>query len=390
MPYTAPKVYRAETLTGTYSELTGIQSVNITRGRQRSQDPFSGSTCVIELIPANSYAIPLALGQFVDIRDSNSAASPCYYAGRITDIQRRYDVPYNSGTGAAPGDRITLVVSGGLGVVGANITNITTNLLNGYDAISQISGIFAGAVYVFINAPYNFIPPDKDIWSGVFTSGQTIQAGTSGLSVVSKLLNMAQWIADDYDQTRAQYGGYNYGIVVQPPGASGTPITFTDDGSAGFKYQTIEYLSSLQSSFSTIAVEPDGLTKQFSTNVSSTLNNTLTVETYDQTTTQAKNLADYLLTVSTQSQPAPFVIETSSAASDTAGELGRFTTYPIGTAATVKFRGSTVFAMVQGWSIAYYADMARVRCYLSPSLGTWFTLNSTAFGVLDTNRLGYP
>ena len=391
MPYTPPKVFYSATSNGSYTELTGIQSININRGRQRAQDPFNGSSCVIELIPANSYALPLALGQFVDVRDSNSGTSPCYYSGRIIDVQRRYDMPYNAGTGAAPGDRITLTISGGVGAISTQVLESAVSTTAGLDAITQITAFEGRNVTTEFNGNPTYPPPSfEPVYAGVFVSSQTFNVGTPNLSIISTLLNMAQWTIDDGDYQRLGSGTELYKVEVYPSGATGATVTFTDDGTAGYRYQAIEYVSSLQSSFSTVAVEPAGLARQVEFNASAALNSSLTISTYDQTTTQADNLAAYVLLVSAQAQPAPFMVETSSAATDTAGELGRFMTYPVGTTAVVKFRGSTVFATVQGWSIAYYPDMARVRCFLSPSLGTSFTLDSTSFGVLDTNRLGYP
>ena len=380
MPYTAPKVCYSATVNGTYTELTGVQSVNISRGRQRSTDAFSGSSCVVEIIPANSYALPLAIGQFLDVRTTNSGASPCFYSGRITDVQRRYSIPYNSATGAAPADRIFLTVSGGTGVIGAQVTDSTTFLTGGSDVILEAQNRAEGGAGVYAS---NIVT-----YPSVLCSAQTIAIGTSLMTTISQLLNTAQWVIDDGDQGRVRVSSYDYACVFYPSSATGANIAFTDDGTAGFKYSNIEYVSSLQSSFSAVVVQPEGLTSQVA--LTGNLRNSFVLKSFDQTTAQAQNLANYFLTVSQQTTPTPFVIQTSTAVSDTAADLGRYMTYPIGTAVTVKFRGTTVFATVQGWSFGYYPDMANVQVYLSASLGTPFTLDSSAFGVLDTNRLGYP
>jgi hypothetical protein len=74
----------------------------------------------------------------------------------------------------------------------------------------------------------------------------------------------------------------------------------------------------------------------------------------------------------------------------TAAYTGSGVTVNLGAAVTVIFRGTTVTAQIQGINTTFYPDYATVQLFLSPSLGTPFTLNSSAFGVLDANRLGYP
>lgn len=389
MPYTPPKVYYSTSLMGTYTELTGITAINISRGRQHAHDPFSGSVCVIEIIPANSYATPLAVGQFLDIRDSNSGSSGAYYQGIIRDVRRTYEIPYNSSTGAAPADRITLTVAGGTGVMGSSLYKQAQTRISGdvmWEVIFDTNGVEIARPTVGV--------ANQETPTGIIQSstafGGGVGAGTSVLAYKSVQLATAQWVIDDGDNQRNSI--YDVRANVFPINGWGTPISFVDDGSTGtevFRYSGIEYLSGAQTSYSRVVVQPDGLTAQ-SSEQSTTAKNGLSIDTYDSSTTQAKSLADYVLLVNSQTTPAPFVIQTTTAITDTAGKLGKIESYPVGLGVTVKFRGTTVYATVQGWQFGYYPDMATIQVFLSPSLGTPFTLDSTAFGVLDTNRLGYP
>ncbi len=88
MPYTAPTVNYCATMAGTYTTLTGVQSVSISRGRRYFQDNFQASQCVVELIPATSYSPELAIGQFIDVRVANTATSRAFFTGQITDVER--------------------------------------------------------------------------------------------------------------------------------------------------------------------------------------------------------------------------------------------------------------------------------------------------------------
>jgi hypothetical protein len=385
MAYTPPKVFYSTTYDGTYTELTNIQAITIVRGRQRFVDPFQGSQCIIELIPANTYAIALAVGQVLDIRSSNSGSSPAMFCGQITDVQRSYGIPYNAAnTPNAPADRIILTVTGGTGVLGGQILDFALPLSAGADAVGSASQAVSG-----VQTPqgYNSFDPV----SGVTISGVTFPVGSTALDLQNVCLRTAQWSIDDGDTMRTSRSGpYNSAVMYYPASATGTTITFSDAGTVGaYRYNEIEYLSSIQQTFGSVGVKPDGLAAQFST-ASGDFKNTIYFTTVDQTTTQAANLALYIRTTANQTTPVPFVIRTSTAVADGVDVLARLETYPVGTAVNVIFRGTSVTATVQGWSFAFYPDRCNVQAFMSASLGTPFTLDSTSFGVLDTNRLGYP
>ena len=381
MAYTPPKVWYSATVNGTYTELTGVQSINITRGRQRSTDAFAASQCVIELIPANSYSPALALGQFLDIRASNSASSAASFVGRITDVERSYGIPYNaSNTIAAPADRIVITCTGATGVAAGQSTTASFTLDTNYSSITNLFTFLQ--TYAEVNTE-TYGSGD----SSAYVSTQTIDAGSQVWDVTNQLLRTAQWFIDDDDAGRQQLSARDFKIAVRSPGTT-TSVTFKDNASAGYKYSGLDYLSTLQQTFSSVVVEAEGLAAQISS--SGTLLNSYKFSTYNKTTGDALSLASYVRTLSAETAPTPFVVKTSTAVDDTVTTLSQFVSYPVGIGVTVLFRGTTVFATVQGWQFGFYLDYATVSCFLSPSFGTPFTLDSTLFGVLDTNRLGYP
>lgn len=379
MTYTPPKVWYSATVGGTYTELTGIQSINISRGRQRFIDPFAGSTCTIELIPANSYSPDLAIGQFLDIRASNSASSPAVFVGHITDIERSYGIPYDAGnTIAAPADRITISCTGGTGAAASLAITADFDMLTGLSSIVELNGLLQTYSDVSV---VNY----GDFLAAAPASIQTITAGAQVWDVANQLLRTAQWFIDDEDQARNAL--VNYAVSLRAPGTT-TTVTFQDDNTSGFRYSGLDYLSSVQQTFSSVVVEPTGLTPQYAE--SGDLLNSYTLSTYNATTGDAYSLASYLLALSSETEPTPFMIRTSTVVDSGVDVLARFMDYPVGIGVKVVFRGTTVGATVQGWNFGFYPDQATVACYLSPSLGTPFTLDSSLFGVLDTNRLGYP
>ena len=379
MPYTAPTVNYSATNNGTYTTLTGVQSVVVRRGRQRFQDPMPQSSCTIELIPANSYALPLAVGQFIDVRDANTSTSPCYFAGQITDVIRTYDIPFNSGTGAAPGDRITITATGGTGALGS-ATLINYSMPEQAVSVS-LDGLASQANVLFIYED-----------NTVFNSAQTLNVPL--LNAVNTLMQTGQMLMDDLDTERS---GSKRGLYIYNNTAKTPAYTYSDTGATRFK--TLEYQSSVQDVFNYVEVDPVGLANQV-TNSGTPPYNALTYTTYNRSTADALSLSGYLFSLlSGQLTPVPSVLATDTATADgcmTVARIPKGSGSPvsggqvIGAMASITFRGSTVAGQIQGINASFYADRASVQLYFSPSLGVSFTLDSTTNGVLDTNRLGYP
>lgn len=378
MSYTPPTVNYSATHNGTYTTLTGVQSVSIRRGRQYFQDPFSQSICTIELIPATSYALPLAVGQFVDVRDSNIASSPCYFEGQITDVTRTYEMPYNNATGAAPSDRITLTLTGAVGNIGsATLQNF--NMVAFSDVSNTLFEVGANT-NVTVFAENNSI-----LHSGRVYSGPALEA-------VNKLLQTGQMLIDDQDTARL---GTILGCrAVNNIGRNPLGLSYSDTGQTLFK--SLEYQSSVESTFNYVEVEAEGLTPQV-TKASSGRFNSLLYQTYNIDTATALSLSQYLYNLlSGGLAPVPLTIGTDTTAAPNCMTAARIFTsatgnFPvIGQLATITFRGTTVTGQIQGVNANFYLDRAHVQLYFSPSLGVPFTLNSTTNGVLDQNRLGFP
>ena len=385
MAYTAPTVNYSTAVNGTYTTITGVQSVAISRGRQRFQDPFPQSSCVVELIPATSYATPFAIGQYLDVRASNTGNTNCYFQGRITDVERLYSMPYDTGTGYAPEDRIRITATGGTGVLGSN------QLVN-YTFPSQ------NASYIVENLCYkanvdNFgIEPVIGTDLTPILSGQTFSG--SALDLMNIVLrSLVGHIDDVANRTSTQLG-------VMPSGnrPGDSLFIFADTGGINtFRFTDLQFLSSVQNTFNEVNVEAAGLATQSATGTPPL--NSLNYSTYNSTTAQSLNQANYLYAMlSGQVQACPYVIGVSDTAQDGIVETlaqmfnteQTFQRRILQSTARITFRGVTSEGIIQGISAVFYPDNATAQIYLSPSLGQPFTLDSTSFGVLDTNRLGYP
>ena len=401
MAYTAPTVSYATSIGGTYTTLTGVQSILINRGRQRFQDPIPNTVAVIELIPADTYATPLAIGQYLDVRTSNSATAPSWFVGRISDVERVYDIPYNAGTGKAPGDRIIITVQGAIGVAGqaGTLNYAATGVAN--EAMRYALGEADVGYYGYSLTG----SPGYDV-AVTIPSSDILNKGI--LDTLNALARSCNVTFDDMDNQRATYtylsSTYNL-LATTNEWQNYRPFTLSDNPGVGeYKYSQIRYLSGALNAFNSVQVDGydgSGLTPQVS-KTGTPPYNAVVFDTNLNTTANMASLAGFILALNNETSPTPFVVSTSTAVADgcevlaymganpskTVTSLNGAT--PLNSQVTIEFRGTTVVGQLQGLQIAFYPDRANVDFFLSPSLGVPFILDSTSFGVLDTNRLGFP
>jgi hypothetical protein len=390
MPYTTPTVSYAESndLGVSYTALTGIQSISISRGRQRFQDNFPQSSCTIELIPATSYALPLAVGQVIDVRDANDADSPAYFVGIISDINRQYQFPYDTVSGYAPADRITITATGPTGALGKQS-------LSNYSFPSQLvdTTVFDFALSFNVSA-FTYIP------STVSSTGQTFTGGT--LDLTNTLLRTQQYLIDDVDNNRVGdtfFPPLTSTVTTFPAGQGNVNYTFSDAGTVGaFKFSNLQYSSSVQNTFKQVQVVSPGNATQSATSGTAPYN-TLVYDTYALDATQALNLANFILSTKSIDIASPYSISTNTNLSDNCTDISKLSNLNdlsagnlamnLGASVTIIFRGTTATAQIQGINTTFYIDHAAVQLYLSPSLGTAFTLDSTVFGILGGTGIIY-
>jgi hypothetical protein len=385
MAYTCPTVNYSTTLNGTYTQLTGVQSVSIRRGRTYFQDNFAGSRCVIELVPANSYTTPLAIGQYIDVRVTNSASADAYFVGRITDVERTFDIPYSaSATVNAPGDRITITAVGPTGMIASN-TLASYSFFLTYTSGQAVEAASFADVYLFAsNVP-------------VVNSSLTSVSNTGALDVINQLARTDQSVLDDIDNelTTNPYSPPNLNVIAWYHGVNGALTAAFVDTGVGTKYNRLAFKSAAESTFNDVNVVTPGKTTQ-NYQAATGPYNTLDYNTYSNTTTEMLNLATYLYTLlSGQTTVAPFELATDTAIDDTFLSFCYITsptgtlTY-LGAPASIKFRGTTYAATIQSINVNFYPDRATGQFTFAPTLGQPFLLDSNEFGILGTNRLGYP
>lgn len=382
MPYTPPTVNYATTQGGTYTSLTGVQSVSINQGRNYFQDNFQVTTCTVELIPANSYATPLAIGQYLDVRPTNTAADRAYFAGQITDVRRDYEIPYNSGTGAAPADRIVITAVAASGIMAAYTFPTSAGTVGAATVTNQLTSVGTAAGVFWVGSI-----------SSTIQGGAISLPGQGGLDVMNKIARTAQEFLLDYDNHRnGSPGIYGSQLLATSLPGNTQNVTFSDTGA--IRYNQLTYFSSSEMRFNQVNVYPDGLATQSTSGTAPY--NSLDYYTNNASTADGLSLSSLLYNLfNDQTTPAPFVLGTDTAVDDTwlpityFGDQNGNKGY-LGAGCTVTFRSATVLTQIQRIAVLFTPERAALTLNLSPNLGQAFLLDSSQFGILDTNRLGYP
>lgn len=176
------------------------------------------------------------------------------------------------------------------------------------------------------------------------------------------------WAFTDRDRAYTTVDG------VFQDGTVGTP-----DYSMQIKYQVNNFAGIGDNYADTVTVEPAGLADQ----TAGTGYRNYSVQTYDSSTTQALNNAQYLAAELAETLPGPrslsFLAEAQDSHPKTWGDV-----------ITIYFRGSTYYAAVIGTTETFTQDSTRFTLDLVPGgQVAWLKLNDNVLGRLDYNKLGF-
>ena len=378
MTYTGQFTVEVSADAATWTALTPyVIAANVRIGRQQITDRWTPDVATIELLapPNSGPAIP-PIGDYLRI----NGASGCY-SGVITDVARDYGIKYTSATGAAPSDRITITAaSRGMYVGGrAFYTNVAVTagvVLNGY-----IDGTW------FFSVDGALAAPQLAGTAGNFT----VETGTISGNALDAL-NSAMVSCVGYMWDRGLSGIPN--VAQNAERQSLNYVNFTDTGSQSsatntYFYDQIEFLASDDNSYTETQIAYNNNAATASATSGSAPFNVYQTKSVLNTLSQAQQVADVLLSVVSQTSYRPFRISTKASivgSFDLAANLDAYNL--VGTSCTVTFRGTTYNMIIEGYAISQDLEDARYTFYFSPALNAALILDSTAFGILDTNTLG--
>lgn len=338
--------------------ISDVQNLSLRWGRAKLTDSFSATTAVIsgrrpDLLPT------VSVGDGVNVAVYDPVFGGGYAGGfRVQD----YRVIY----GRTPSeDRWEIYCEDAIADLGRSY--ITTSFTAGQGTITALSTVLTAA------GVSNFGSGGSSKVSAQSFTNQ------NALDIANKLLRT--------EQGAIYQGGVGELNMVSRAIRPQFVYTFTDGSTAasGFEYQQLEFTGIAENYSTKIVVEPDGLAAQ----TAGTGTRVTTFDTYDQTTTQAANLALYIDGLLGYAEDAPSTLTFIGKTLTSSGPLqyvGVAQLYGL----TIIFRTNTYYATIYGGTMSVTPDDVRVTFNLiGADMNNYFTLNSPAFGILDQNRLGF-
>lgn len=340
------------------TQISNVQEFSFNKGRQTLSDPIGAGRGVIrgrrpDLLPT------ISVGDYVriDITTLGSA----FYWGRVTDLTIEYGP-------VAALDTWTLNVEDTLATLGRCAASFSWSA--GSTTGTAVQALCTGAGVSLTD--YGMSSP---------CSAQVL-INENALEVFSRLMTQEQGFY--------QAGGADGTLEVWGKAFSSSINTYdvSDDGTGSnpVKYDNLQFAGIADNYADKVIVEAAGLAQQ-SAGIG---NYSTTIQTYNQTTAQAVDLANYLLGVyDAQVQNVSSVSARWQPNSGVALQrLTTFVTAPV--QLRIKFRGNTYFGIVIGCDVSGTLDDIRFTYYLAaPPFFTMFTLDSSSFGILNTNKLGF-
>jgi hypothetical protein len=358
----------------TFTALSNVQEINLSVGRQRQLDAYNASSGSIIMRYPTGYASPitaLTSGNFIRIQNATDGQYMFY--GTINNVEVRYGIPYSGGIGNA--DYMTISIEGFFARFG------------------RVQGL-------------NYSMASGSVYSQILTcssqTGLQISTSSANTQVMASTTVSSSW-GDWVNKTLVSINGrmwdsYGAAVSIQSPFESfASDITFSDTANDATNqvYDQINFGSYADNYYTQVTVTPESYTAAtVQTGVAPY--RTLNMNTFNSSTSQATDYANYLLSNYKKQGFALLSISCLAEAQTTfkldqiSGYSGhQFSTTP-GTRVAVVFRGTTYQCVVEGVTMSATPDSSRYTYYLSGAdLNNYLILNDSVFGRLDYNKLGY-
>ena len=357
--------------------LNDLQTVNVTRGRVGVQDPYKAGTASIG--GRNPSDLPaIQVGDFLWVEAYPPDESVQFYMllGRIADVQIEYGFVENM-------DSYTILVEDALANAGR--LNASGSWAAGITTAEAADDFLAGT-----GVAINFI--DLALAGASKVSAQTL-TNANLLNVLNQLMATEQGNLVGVSNDEIQWRGRRE-FNIQNPLAK-----FTDDPAEisvtpQCKYDTLNFASLADNVANKVTVTPEGLAPQsFGTGLKS-----FEMNSYDQTTSQAGDLAAYVQSTLTQATDVPFSISARTSQQDNLSLLAMASTGVIERAfVQIELRGNTYDCIINGSTVTATPSDTRVTLNLfAADLSAFFVLDDEYYGRLQddgppafNNKLGF-
>jgi hypothetical protein len=360
----------------TYATLTtvvsNVQNVSLKYGREKPLENYSSNTANIVLRYPTGYTTPNALfitGTWVriSVRLGTSGTFRQLFVGRLTDVIVNYGIPYTGSVGNA--DFVTLTCEGNFAAFGrvqGNSYAMTAGTL------SAQAGQCATQTGLNISTSSGF--------GGTQAFPATTISSTWGDWVNRAVLTMNGRLIDISDGILMVNAYYKFA------GFYGNFSDTTNDAS-NHSFEQIAFTSLADSYYTQVTVDPESYSPA-TVQTGSAPYRTYLVNTFNASTSQATDFANYLL--STYSTATTRILSVTCNLSAQNGDIPSYSMGEIGSTVTVTFRGVTLNCVIEGATFSGNPTQASATFYLSAQdLNNYLTLNDAVYGKLDNNKLGY-
>ena len=349
------------------ANITDAQNISITKGRSQITDVFRGSTATID--GRNVSALPtLEIGKEIEIVASEGSNDFTMFHGVIADVQITYGFLSSM-------DTYRISCEDSLAIAGRGLTT---------DAYSWGAGLtaFAAAEDVLDDA-FGISLTLDGVDEGALVSAQSAP-NTNVLTLLNKLVSTEQgYLAGKNQNEIAWYGRNDYsGQPVIGVFTDGTGVTVEPTS----KFDTVVFRSMADSFFDQTVVEAEGLASASSGSGS----RVYTLQTFDKDLAQSFSLADYLLsTLQVQNQvPSSISVLSEVQINNVAIEAAQLA--GTGRQCGLILRSEVYDVFVEGSTVTATPQQSRFTLNLVSSEAlVFFILDSLAYGVLGSNKLGY-
>jgi hypothetical protein len=360
------------TITANGVTLDDYNSFTVTAGRQQVQDPFKAGTVSITGRDITNIT-GLDIGDFLLIRAvkyNGATISKTVFSGTISNITADYGYVSNADTWTIQGEDF-IADLGRAYTTGSWPAGIATNVA----AAGAFNNTGVGISYAITPTGSSTVSAQSWTNQNSLNIVNTLIATEQGRIISAPSINVkdVEW----YNRNTLNF----YGTL-----ANATDGTVASTLPA-IKFQQVLFRSRADSFFTKVIVEPDGLAAQSA----GTGTRVFTLQSYDQTTAQAGDLAAYVLATLDVSQDVPASVSYIAENNTAVETLDMALLGPSGTRSLlVTLRGTQYSCFVEGVTIS--ADPAETRFTLnlsSSEAAVGFILDDTILGVLDTSKLGF-
>ena len=353
---------------GTVTELDDVTGFTISKGRRQVQDPYRVGTAVITgRVPTGLPTINI--GDSISIANYSVSPAVSMFQGEVADFRIDY--------GTVPEeDTWELTCEDGFASLGRAFAS--GSFTPGDQPFTAALYMIATVQGLTISNPYPGIGSASTV-SGYSFTNQSV------FDIIQTLIFTEQgWI---YPIQPGQFGWINRAALGQLP----TVCAFSDGTVATSEdvvpVQGAQFYSQADSRYDRVIIRPDGLAAQSSGTATGT---TFERESFDQTTSGAANLADYVLQTLQVNRAVPYQVMTTSEVQTNDAVIDAFIEAGRGGRAEVILRGVKSNVFLEGATLTASPERVRFVFNLtSVDAQNFFVLDDPVLGVLDSSRLGF-